>query len=124
MVGHRAPEREREREREKARGRRGREVNNTSATRQAQPGVFLFLCPFLLHGVVKAAQQELMLEELNSEGMRAIDLNHKLSLKLLDKVWCGSVREFYRVELEYFWKIRVLIVPVTMSVWLDRGCMC
>eukprot|EP00752_Nemacystus_decipiens_P002323 g2196.t1 len=32
-----------------------------------------------------AAQQQDMLGELNSEGMRAIDLNHKLSLKLLDK---------------------------------------
>ena len=60
------------------------------------------LYPSLLHGVVKAAQQELMLEELNSEGMRAIDLNHKLSLKLLDKVWCGSVRGFYGVELDLF----------------------
>lgn len=29
----------------------------------------------------------MMLEELNSEGMCAIDLNHKLSLRLLDKVW-------------------------------------
>lgn len=27
-----------------------------------------------------------MLDELNREGMHAIDLNHKLGLKLLDKV--------------------------------------
>ncbi|CAM9650137.1 unnamed protein product, partial [Hapterophycus canaliculatus] len=32
-----------------------------------------------------AAQQELMLDELNRAGMFAIDLNHRLSLKLLDK---------------------------------------
>lgn len=27
-----------------------------------------------------------MLDEMNSEGMCAVELNHKLSLKLLDKV--------------------------------------
>ncbi|CAM9447717.1 unnamed protein product, partial [Ectocarpus fasciculatus] len=33
-----------------------------------------------------AAQQELMLDEMAREGMYAIELNDKLSLKLVDKV--------------------------------------
>ena len=71
------PLREREREGERERGRRGRELNNTGATRHArfwplappifpsradvpttdatQPGVYVFLCPSLFHGVVTLA---------------------------------------------------------------------
>lgn len=68
----------------------------------------------LLDGVPQAVQQETMLDELYTESLRMVDNNHKLAMKLIDKV--GAVYVFLcDTELKHIFHISKILHIVRVS---------